>query len=186
MSTAKRNPGVGAALAEQIWETAQQATRDHAQRIREREQLLARYGPELLDDLARALGQTWDALLADASHRELMREFAIAALQVFDHHRAKETPQNADKTLLDSPSPKLEQRDGGGVNGTVPPSDVPRQLTAGEIRALERTGRGELVQMVLADARNRNRRWLVGGPDRWSKDELVTYLVRAAQGDENR
>ncbi len=42
---------------------------------------------------------------------------------------------------------------------------------------LTRTKKGDLVLMARAVAPSRGDHWIVGGPDQWSKDELISYLA---------
>lgn len=48
------------------------------------------------------------------------------------------------------------------------------------IRELDRTAKRDLIAMARAVAPTRGDRWLFGGPEDWSKDQLINYLAPAA------
>lgn len=45
------------------------------------------------------------------------------------------------------------------------------------VRELDRTKKADLVVMANAIGRARGSRWLLGGPETWSKDQLITYIA---------
>jgi hypothetical protein len=45
------------------------------------------------------------------------------------------------------------------------------------VRQVARMTKADLLQVVLTDAGSRGRRWVLGGPKDWSKDELVRYVI---------
>ena len=55
---------------------------------------------------------------------------------------------------------------------------APRQFTIAQISRKTKT---ELMHLAMADARERGRTWIIGGPTKMSKDELVSYLVRETE-----
>jgi hypothetical protein len=46
------------------------------------------------------------------------------------------------------------------------------------VAEIDRMSKAKLVKLILRDARQRGREWVFGGPAGWSKDELVSYIVR--------
>lgn len=46
------------------------------------------------------------------------------------------------------------------------------------VRDLDRLKKADLIRVALAVGDARGDHWIVGGPADWSKDELVSYLVR--------
>jgi hypothetical protein len=42
----------------------------------------------------------------------------------------------------------------------------------------------KLVRMVKDAAAKRGQSWLIGGPDDWSRDELIAALARVVKGGE--
>jgi hypothetical protein len=50
------------------------------------------------------------------------------------------------------------------------------------VRELDRLSKRALAGMVYEWADKHGRQWIIGGPNTWSKDELVSACVRIAQG----
>lgn len=46
------------------------------------------------------------------------------------------------------------------------------------VRELDRTKKRDLIIIALLLGRARGDHWIIGGPDEWSKDELVAYIAR--------
>lgn len=61
------------------------------------------------------------------------------------------------------------------------PSEA-RTLSSSEIRSIERSGRVALEVEVIRFV-GRGRRWVLGGPSTWSKDELVREVCRIRRGE---
>lgn len=46
------------------------------------------------------------------------------------------------------------------------------------IQELYRMRKPELLAIVNDDAKQKGRRWVLGGPEHWSKDDLISHIVR--------
>ena len=51
-------------------------------------------------------------------------------------------------------------------------------LSEADIRRLSRMSKRDLATIVEDEGRRLGHVWIIGGPGDWSKDELVSYLVR--------
>ena len=45
------------------------------------------------------------------------------------------------------------------------------------LHGVSKMSKADLRALIYADARERGRQWVLGGPDEWSHDELVRYIV---------
>lgn len=57
-------------------------------------------------------------------------------------------------------------------------------LSHAQLLAITRMPRGQLVARIERWMREHNRRHVIGGPRQWSKDELVSAVVRIERGEE--
>ena len=46
------------------------------------------------------------------------------------------------------------------------------------VQGVSQMSKRRLKDLITADAALRGRAWILGGPACWSKDEMVSYLVR--------
>lgn len=60
---------------------------------------------------------------------------------------------------------------------TGPESDARRQARDRRVRELARMPKRELQAVVTGRARERGGRWVIGGPQLWSKDELINGIL---------
>ena len=51
------------------------------------------------------------------------------------------------------------------------------------LRQLDRTSKGDLLTIALGHARQRGASWAIGGPQLWSKDELINAILAFEFGE---
>jgi hypothetical protein len=52
-----------------------------------------------------------------------------------------------------------------------------------DVVAVSKMSKAELIRIIRRDAHKQGRTWVLGGPERWSKDELVSYVMHEVQDD---